>query len=53
MYEERYDTLMGRVKSLIDFTQDIDAEVANLEQRLQKVKKQAKSRSKGAKTKKK
>ena len=33
-YEERYETLAGRVKSLLEFSHDIDAEVTNLEQRV-------------------
>ena len=48
-YEERYEELAGRVKSLTEFTHDIDAEVSDLERRLKAVQAKAKEAGKAKK----
>ena len=48
-YEERYDELVGRVKSLTEFSQDLDAEVTDLERRMKAIQAKAKETEKAKK----
>jgi hypothetical protein len=45
-YEERYEDMSVRIKSLQDFARDADADVSNLEHRMEAIKNASKSKKK-------